>query len=192
MGTLIKQSRDDRQVRDVLEKSFDFMVSDAESAQNIGWFRVEPQDRVELIASDASGGVFLLYGEAELLIYISSEGQAGVVANTLRQLLTILVTYPYWSDLLNFSAGGKLEEMRSAVEPREAQALDYAPHLDQHRRLLSSRLGLKRDPTVISVLHAAVRDLGREVRIFGLDGSEFRSLFNKFEAARLRPPGRKP
>lgn len=185
-GKLIEQIRGDRRLSEALEETFDFIVGPPE--HDSIWFRIEPADRVEPIASDAAGGVFLLYGPDERVVYVSSEGQAGVVARTLREFLSILVTYPYWFDLLKFSGGGKLEEMQSAVEPLEEQAAEHAPHLDKHRQLLSGQLGLQKDPAVVGALHAAVRDLGHDVRVLGPDGSECESLFNKFSAACLRPP----
>lgn len=184
---LIQQLREDRRLRDALEESFDFIVQPP--TYDISWCRIDPTDRVEPIASDASGGAFILYGPDERVIHVTSEGQGGVVARDLREFLTILVTYPYWFDLLKFSGGGKLEEMKASVQPLEEQSEEYTPNLERHRHLLTEQLALRKDPEVITALHDAVRQLGREVRIVGPDGSEYDSLFNKFSAARLRRPG---
>src|SRR5688572_13104621 len=115
--TLLQQLRDDPAVREALEQSFDLIA--VPPTHDVRWFVIEPAGEVEPIARDGSGGVFVLYGPDRRVIHVTSEGQAGVVARDLREFLTILVTYPYWFDLLKFSAGGKLEEMRQAVAPLE-------------------------------------------------------------------------
>jgi hypothetical protein len=188
METLLSQIRNNPRIRVALEDSFDFII--APSTYDASRFRIEPPGRVEPIATDASGGVFLTRAPDQRIIHVTSEGQAGVVARDLREFLTILVTFPYWLTLLNFSGGGKLEEMQNAVKPLEveAQSGKYAFRLERNRRLLIEQLDLRSDPAIIIALHTAVGELGRDLRILGPDGSEYDSLFNKFPASRLRRP----
>ena len=182
---LLEQLRQDAAIREALEESFDFIV--APPAPDVSEFTIEPVDSVEAIAGDAAGGVFLLYGRQQRVIYVSSEGPAGVVGRDVREFLTILMTYPYWFDLLKFSGGGKLDEMRQAVAPLEEDREELV-HLAAHRGLLCERLGLRPDPNVIASLHDAVDRLSRAIQVVGPDGLQCGSLFNKFPAARLRRP----
>jgi len=68
-----------------------------------------------VIAEDGSGGMYVLYGEGDPnflpIGFLSSEGQVGSIAENFHQLISLVVFYPYWSDLLKFSNGGSLLEM---------------------------------------------------------------------------------
>jgi hypothetical protein len=182
-STLISKLRADPALQHALAESFDFIV--APDALDVSWFTIKPADRVQPIARDPCGGVFVLYGLEEWVLHVTSEGQAGVVASNLRSFLTILVSFPYWLDLLKFSAGGSLDEMKRAIPLLKEQVSQRAQQLEAHRRLLSQQLGLNSDPAALEWLHAAVRDLSRSVRVLAPDGCEFDSLFNEFSADQL-------
>ncbi|WP_244607476.1 hypothetical protein [Bradyrhizobium symbiodeficiens] len=49
------------------------------------------------------------------MLYVSSDGQTGIIADTFEAFVQLVVARPYWVDILRFS-GGDLAEMRSAAE----------------------------------------------------------------------------
>jgi hypothetical protein len=190
----IEWLRRDPNLIEALADSFDFVVTDHAATHTLA-SSVEPKARLQLIARDKSGGEFLLYGQQEHVLHVTSEGQAGVVARDLTEFLQLLVEHPEWFDLLKFSGGGQLDEMKKAGELlgedwRRGRRGRRGRRLDVHRRLLKERLALEDSPGAIDRLHAAVADLGRDIHVLAPDGSRCDSLFNTFSSAKLRPrPG---
>ena len=79
----------------------------------------DPRD-ITIIARDGSGGVFVTVPTSPRIMYASSEGEAGVIASDIDEFITLIVACPYWRDLLRYSGGGKLDEMRRAQGVLEA------------------------------------------------------------------------
>jgi hypothetical protein len=91
-----------------------------------------------------------------------------------------MVAHPYWRDLLKFSAGGKLDEMRRVVPYLERELRENEPDIEMHRSILNVRLSLAEGDDSIAALHTAVSVLGRDITVVAPDGAEFDSLFNAF------------
>lgn len=177
-STMLETLQVDDEVRKILAWPFDFDLS--VPAADVGWFAVKPVAETKAIACDGTGGIFLLYGPQTKMIHISSEGQAGVIAGNLEEGIRIIVTYPYWRDLLKFSGGGKLKEMRRVVPFLEREMHDDHPGIDQQRAFLREKLYLADTSDPIESLHRAVSELGNGIILAAPDGTEFRSLFNTF------------
>src|SRR5262245_60654960 len=100
-----------------LDWPFDFSLR--RTSDEIDWIRLRPAVPFTVIAGEGTGGVFLAYGtgvpESLPLLHGTSEGQSGRVASNLTEWLAILMAVPYWRDLLKFSGGGELDEMRQAA-----------------------------------------------------------------------------
>ncbi|HZD71627.1 MAG TPA: hypothetical protein VFA45_22780 [Actinomycetes bacterium] len=62
------------------------------------------------------------------MLYASSEGQAGLLADSLGDALELIIGLPMWRDYLGFSAGGRLggglEKRRSYVLSGDTHAAD--------------------------------------------------------------------
>lgn len=61
---------------------------------------------LEPVAGDFAGGQFYLCGEVgseRPVLYASSEGQAGLVANNLCEAVELVVGLPHWHDCLTFA-----------------------------------------------------------------------------------------
>ena len=91
-----------------------------------------------------------------------------------------MVAYPYWRDLLKFSGGGKLDEMRRAVPFLEREMHEDHSEIDEERSLLRKKLFLAETDDPIESLHKAVAELGQGIMVAAPDGTAFRSLFNTF------------
>jgi hypothetical protein len=159
---------------------FDF---DVQSVPPAAWVHVEGH-QVEPVATDGTGALFaLLYpppGPSAAVLYASSEGQAGVLARGLAEGLALLVWLPYWRELLKFSGGGQLAEMRR-VEPYLIRDLaedegDIAPV----QQRLAQLLQLTRPEDPVGLLHRRVAEGASEFRLLSDAGEEFESLFNRF------------
>ena len=175
---LLERLRQDSEVREILAWPLDFELSLSE--YEFGWYVVKPPAAAETIARDGTGGVFLLYGSDEYLIHITSEGQAGVIARDLAEGIALMVAYPFWRDLLKFSGGGQLKEMRRVVPFLEREMHEDFPEIDEQRALVRGKLSFTATGDPIELLHRAVVELGQGIVVAARDGTEFRSLFNTF------------
>jgi hypothetical protein len=92
----------------------------------------------------------------------------------------MLAALPYWQDLLKFSAGGMLSEMKRAVPYLESDLLRDRPECARHRRVVCSELALPELTDPVALLHNAVTSLGADARVEAPDGYAFASLFNTF------------
>ncbi len=139
------------------------------------WFSVDAIEVIRRFAGDGSGGVFAQL-EGTRVLYVTSEGQAGILAADLDEFIRLLVACPYWQDILKFSADGNLDEMRRVAAFFEAGRADDE-ELQEARALLKSQLGLTEPSDPVGALHRAVSS---NVIVRGPYGPPFGTLFNSF------------
>ncbi|MFJ8963714.1 hypothetical protein ACIRG5_30425 [Lentzea sp. NPDC102401] len=99
---------------------------------------------LEPVAGDFSGGQYYLCGDAgsgRPVLYASSEGQAGLIANNLREAVELVVGLPCWHDCLTFAD----------FEPKP---LTRTSHQDEAAQLLA--LKLPAQEVLLARLRAAV------------------------------------
>jgi len=83
--------------------------SDAGSGEP-AWFAVDGIPVFRQIGRDGAGGVFALLPPTQRVLYVSSDGQAGIIAADFEELFQLIVACPYWHDVLKFSGNGQLDE----------------------------------------------------------------------------------
>lgn len=140
------------------------------------WFTIDGVEDPRLIGSDGSGGAFVLLPSLNVL-YVSSEGRAGIIAASFEAFIQLVVARPYWLDILKFSAGGDLQEMRRAVDALEA-TLEDEDDVNEAREEIRAALGLPEADDPVGALYEAVAASDAIVR--ATDGSPFTTLFNRF------------
>ncbi|HEV2153089.1 hypothetical protein [Bradyrhizobium sp.] len=140
------------------------------------WFTIDGIDDPRQIGSDGSGGAFVLLPSQNVL-YVSSEGRAGIIAGNFEAFIQLVVAHPYWLDVLKFSAGGDLAEMRRAADALEA-TLEDEDEVNEAREEIRSALGLPVPDDPVAELYEAVAASDAIVR--ATDGSPFTTLFNRF------------
>jgi len=140
------------------------------------WFTIDGVEAPRQIGSDASGGAFVLL-PAQNVLYVSSEGRAGIIAGNFQAFVQLVVAHPYWLDILKFSSGGDLQEMRRAADALEA-TLDDEDDINQAREEIHERLNLPEADDPVDALYQAVAASDAIVR--ATDGSPFTTLFNRF------------
>lgn len=84
---------------------------------------------------------------------------------------------PYWLDILKFSAGGDLAEMRRAADALEA-TLDDEDGINEAREEIRKQLDLPEADDPVGALYEAVA--GSDAIVRATDGSPFTTLFNRF------------
>ncbi|MCP3392965.1 hypothetical protein NLM27_29880 [Bradyrhizobium sp. CCGB12] len=140
------------------------------------WFTIDGVENPRQIGSDGSGGAFVLLPSQNVL-YVSSEGRAGMIAENFEAFVQLIVARPYWLDILKFSAGGDLQEMRRAADALEA-TLDDEDEINEAREEIRGALGLPDADDPIGALCEAVA--ASEAIVRATDGSPFTTLFNRF------------
>ncbi|HEY5837084.1 hypothetical protein [Streptomyces sp.] len=109
---------------------------------------------LKAVAGDGAGGTYYqvgAVGEANRpVLYVSAEGEAGLIADSLAEALELLIGLPYWQDCL--PGRGFLPD------GLEAQYRTTFPDLDERRDRVAALLGLGRPPAaeLMTRLHACV------------------------------------
>jgi hypothetical protein len=128
---------------------FGFDLDRADHGEDV---RLASGASLEPVAGDDTGGTFFVCGGGPVL-YASSEGQAGLLGDTVGEALEIVVGLPGWQDLVHPGAGPAL-----ARESEDEIRASCAPGLDDLRERLRAGLGLpERSPAeLIARLHASL------------------------------------
>jgi hypothetical protein len=163
------------EVREQLRATCDFDLQGA--GTEIG-YTVEGATEVAVVARDGAGGVFGVMAPVSRVLFVSAEGQAGIVARDLDALVTLIVLCPYWRDVLKFSGGGRLEEMRRAAPVLETAWLDEEDDFAESREFLTAELHLSEPHDLVGTLHRMVSQ--SDVVVRAADGTAAASLFGRF------------
>ena len=148
------------------------------------WFTLASKEPLQVVGRDACGGRFCLFPASNdfsgRLLYIDSEGQAGVIADSLSEGIKMMIALPNWRDCLKFSGGGKVEEMKKAHVCSEADLRRRHPNIEANRRTLYGAFGLTEMPMPLETLHRVVSEGAATKVVATKDGWPFEGLFNTF------------
>jgi len=135
-----------------------FLICDIDAAPDEpapNWITVDGSTDFSVIARDGTGGLFLVMPGSPRIVYASSEGQAGVLAAGLEELMTLIVTCPYYESLLQYSGNGNVDEMRRAAPFSQGSWMGDEDEFAAARAFLKE-LGIAEPKDVIGALHRAV------------------------------------
>jgi hypothetical protein len=145
---------------------------------------------LNVIACDGAGGRFFLVGpktRPRPVLYADSEGSAGLIGSTLSSAVATMVALPNWRDLLGFSGGGDLGEMRRAQAWLEEGVRSRHPDLDELQAVLVGQLDLEVPDDPVLVLWESVRATDPEVVFIDDEdgGLPWGSLFHEWTIERV-------
>ncbi|GLW28183.1 hypothetical protein [Actinoplanes regularis] len=168
----------------------DFDALDVDSAAG-STARLSSGADLELIARCGAGGRFFRTKPGGQIWYADSEGSAGVIGSGLETALALLVAAPNWHDLLGFSGGGDLDEMRRAHDRFAAGVREEYPDLAGEQATVVAELGLVLPEDPVRALWAAVHARDPEVVFTDVELEEYAeepwdSLFGAHTIDRLR------
>ena len=173
-------------VCEALAEHYDFQV--ARRTRPIDWFSVPADYKMAAVAGDGTGSMFVECRNSEgraCVVYVGSQGGAGVLGPSLFEWLNILVLLPYWQDVLKFSGGGQLVEMRRAASEFEEELVAGDPTFAGVRSELIATLSANESLDAVRALHENLgRNPGMVVR--APDGFPFQSLLGASTIDRLR------
>jgi hypothetical protein len=142
------------------------------------WFTVDGTRDITIIARDGSGGLFITTRSSPRVMYVSSEGQAGVIAGNIDEFVALIVACPYWRDLLRYSGGGKLDEMRRALPALEESWLDDSDDNEGMREHLMAAIGIAPPDDPVGRLFANITT--QVAFAHAEDGNALEPLFGRF------------
>jgi len=164
---------------ELLSEYFDLGIFS--SNEDCDWFVIEPAQDFTVFAREGAGGRFLLLETTGWVIYVSSEGKAGVLGYSLLDFLHLVVVHPYWEDLLKFSGKGILDEMRKALPMLEESLVGEEPEIDSARNSLMAAFHITSNADPVEALHHAVSSSRSQIIVRAtMDDSVYESLFNHF------------
>ncbi|MFJ8827783.1 hypothetical protein ACIREE_39375 [Streptomyces sp. NPDC102467] len=108
--------------------------------------RVSSRVALDGVAGDFTGGTFFLCGDrgaARPVLYADSEGQAGLIGQSLAEGLEIMIGLPSWRDCLTFFGSGDLEVMWTTAAHLGRDELRDEPGIGADRMRLAAALDLK-------------------------------------------------
>ena len=163
---------------DIREKIFSICDIDiAVGASEAAWITIDGATDFSVIARDGTGGLFIVTRSSPRVIYACSEGEAGIIADDLVSLMTLIVTCPYWQDLLKYSGKGEsADEMRRAAPFLESSWIGEEEEFADAREFLASELGISAPHDLVGALHRAV-STPIDLRFHGQPA---KSLFGRF------------
>ena len=144
------------------------------------WFTVKPETTLIPLAGEGTGGLFAIVQDTGEILFVDSEGSGSIIAPSLEELLLIFVCHPYWRDLLKFSGGGSLREMRRVLPFAEADYYHDEPDARPAGDKIRASLGLPETGDMVDILHQSISNSDQRFEIFAPDGWKLDSLFNKF------------
>jgi hypothetical protein len=120
------------------------------------WYVIDGIETYRPIGREGAGGVFVELPDRRIL-YISSEGAAGIIACDFQAFIQLIVAHPYWKDILSFSGNGDLAQMRRAALAMERFTIDdIDDDLDEAREFVIAELALDEPDDAVAALHQAV------------------------------------
>ncbi|MGV8981147.1 hypothetical protein [Clostridium sp.] len=181
MPDLYKAILGNKEIENIFEWTFDFKLISPSTDTSQYSFKTEQQ--VVCIAGDASGGIFALWGDGEVdekaVIYVSSEGQAGKIASNFQCLISLIVFYPFWRDILKFSGEGQISEMEKALHLLIKEYLKEIPELEKLKTHIGSSLSICETDDAVKRLYYAVT-AQPNIIVTSSEGDVYQSLFNSF------------
>lgn len=170
-------------VMDELALQCDFDLGRA--ARDSSWITLQPENSFMVLAGESSGGVFLAYGGGEVercpVLYVTSEGQAGCIASNLTALISMMLALPYWRDLLKFSDGGNLQEMRRTARFSEQDYVEEYVEFPAARKRILETLAVPVIADPVKLLHDCVH--ATDCSVVAEDGWRYDSLFHHFKSS---------
>lgn len=154
----------------------DFNVNDLN--EDHVWFKIAPNEPYSIIATDGAGGYFLKIKSRGSIYYISSEGQAGCVGQSLEHFLSILIEVPYWQDLCHFSGDGNLVEMKKTAIHLASTYENDCPEVLAAVKVVRTNLQLDTIRNPISELCQCLKNTS--YKFLAPDGYECTPLFGSY------------
>ncbi|MBZ9689348.1 hypothetical protein G9F72_023920 [Clostridium estertheticum] len=149
-------SKQERLVYSLLEQYCDFIMCENEEHEEDYLFYSKEQ--FNIFAKDKGGGVYGFIGgigniedENVPIAYVSSDGQSGKIANNLKELLSLIIFYPFWIALLILLKhyNGDIQKI---IELCIKEIVEDMPNFYEIQQTIADNLGIKRQDCSVEYL----------------------------------------
>ncbi|WP_196140712.1 hypothetical protein [Aliikangiella sp. G2MR2-5] len=166
-------NKDKALVRD-LDRYFDFKIESISTL--LDRWNLKCHQEVRVFGSDAGGGLFGVVGQGDIcqlpVLYLSSEGESGIIANSLKDFFELIVFLPAWRDAIFCETESEIVKRANEGEQDMTEMLEGLPIKKQK---ISGLLSLNGD-LVIKKLNDSIKK-AESVEVWGDNGENFGSLF---------------
>ncbi|WIF95467.1 hypothetical protein [Caminicella sporogenes] len=136
-------------IKEVLEEYCDFIL--CEPSSNTEEYLFYAKEKLTILATDASGGVYAMISDIDVekspIVYVSSEGQSGKIANSFSELISLIIYYPFWKDILCYL--GDINKIKEIIPSLEKDMLKYIPNYIQIQKEVGNSLGIIKSEKII-------------------------------------------
>lgn len=146
----LPQSKQERLIYSLLEQNCDFIM-----CQSIEEYLFYSKEQFNIFAKDKSGGMYgFIGGIGDMkdddfpIAYVSSKGQSGKIATNFKSLLSLIIFYPFWMELLKPDNN----DIKSSVESFEKDKSENIPDYNNIQRTIADNLSIKREDYSIESL----------------------------------------
>ncbi len=169
MLKVLEKLKSDKRYQEIFEYYYDFIFDCQIDCRAEPFTATQP---LTIVARDGSGGIYAAVGEGNIeelpISYIDSEGQYGIIAKSFNSLISLIVQYPFWRDILAFSENCKIDYMIQMVELLKRERLEFRPDIEN---------------ITLQIIEEFVEDIGittlEELRIMLLNKSDFKVYLTK-------------
>lgn len=136
------KSKQEKLIYSLLEQYCDFIF--CQNEENYSFYSKEV---FYIFAKDKIGGLYgFIGGTGDIeednypIAYVSLEGQSGKIANSLKDLLSLIIFYPFWTDLLKHSN----EDVQKVIEMQVKEILEDMPDYYKAQQTILDSLDIKK------------------------------------------------
>ncbi|QPC48242.1 hypothetical protein [Mangrovibacillus cuniculi] len=176
---LLAKHRQDQELVEILEEDFDLCLIEPDTDTEEYLFSINHP--VHIVAEEGAGGCFLLLAHEENspVIFVGSEGEAGVVSNNLQEFLWFVATCPYfYHDLMRFAGNKNQEEMVEAWGFLKKEVEEDILNLDEIIDAMQDCLDTPSNYNSIEALCNVDKSINERLKIISTeDGSKFEWLY---------------
>ncbi|MBU1351967.1 MAG: hypothetical protein KKB95_08745 [Gammaproteobacteria bacterium] len=145
------------------------------------WYAINEIAAFDSFGGEGAGGRYVLLPAGHVL-FISSEGSAGVIANNFVAFLDLVSGCPYWQGILHFSHGGDFDCMTQAEELLRSDPRNEEDWPSERVAELRGLLGLGvPQRSYAKTLHAVVTNSEGNPNVLAFDGTPYGNLFGSFK-----------
>lgn len=165
-----------KDIKEQLEINCDFIICDFK--EDIKAYPFKPSEPFYIFAKRCNGDVYGFVGDLNNLNnckigYVSSDLQAGIIAQNLQALMTIIVFYPYWWSLLNYYD----DEIEISVKKAENEIIINNEAYYKIQQQLASHFNLKSSDLTVKDFMAYVYNSPKFIVHSTYDSSPSKSIF---------------
>lgn len=171
--TILERIQSDQDLAGDLIWPFDFEVIPPETSSD--WFSIREEIPTTIIAQDGTGARFCLLeqGEKELVLYVGSEGDSGVMGESLEDFLGIILACPYWSDVCSLAGQPLPTDLDERIRKWNEEFEEDYPGLQEKSRELAHKLSVRLNTSPVQSLLERINKYRGRITVLGEDDEEF-------------------